>query len=65
MDRLAAYLISIFIGGFGVWIISIARISEETFVALLLGGAASTAVGIASLANEIQNDRTRNPKTRF
>ena len=62
VERLLAYLVSVSIVGFGLCFIFAARPESELFTALLLGGACAIAVGVASLVNEIQNDRVKSTK---
>jgi hypothetical protein len=53
MATIAAYLISLGIIGFGLWIIAEA---QPTSVSAGIVGLVPMAVGLASLANEIHND---------
>lgn len=54
MARIAAYLISLGIIGFGFWII--AEVQPASVSAGIVTGLVPMAVGLASLANEIHND---------
>jgi hypothetical protein len=51
MEKVAAYLISIGIIGFGFWVLAIANSG------VWLAGLVPVVVGLASLFGEIQNDR--------
>jgi hypothetical protein len=54
MERATAYLISIGIIGFGFWIFAKAGSSSPL---LWTAGLASIAVGLASIANEMRNNK--------
>jgi hypothetical protein len=54
MATIAAYLISLSIMGFGLWIIAEAQAASVS--AGIVVGLVPMAVGLASLANEIHND---------
>jgi hypothetical protein len=57
MEKLTAYLISAGILAFGIWIVANAELRWESLLFWLVVGAAPIAVGAASLANEIDNER--------
>jgi hypothetical protein len=57
MEKLTAYLISAGILAFGIWIVANAELRWGSLVFWLVVGAAPIAVGTASLANEIYNER--------
>jgi hypothetical protein len=57
MERLAAYLISAGIIAFGIWLMATAALGREALMFWLVVGMAPIAVGVASVANEIHNDR--------
>jgi hypothetical protein len=57
MERLAAYLTSTGIFAFGLWTVASAPFKWDSVMIWLVVAMAPIAVGIASLANEIDNDR--------
>jgi hypothetical protein len=57
MERLTAYLISTGMIAFGIWIVATAAIGRASLMLWLIVGMVPIAVGAASLANEIHNDR--------
>jgi hypothetical protein len=57
MESLTAYLISVGIIAFGIGIVANAELRWGSVMFWLFVAMAPIAVGIASLANEIQNDR--------
>jgi hypothetical protein len=57
MERLTSYLISAGMIAFGIWIVATAALGRGYLMFWLVVGMAPIAVGVASLANEIHNDR--------
>jgi hypothetical protein len=57
MEKLSAYLISVGILAFGIWIVATAELRWGSLMFWLVVGVVSIAVGAASLANEIDNQR--------
>jgi hypothetical protein len=57
MERLTAYLVSAGIIAFGIWIVATAELWWGSLMFWRVVGMASIAVGMASLVNEIHNDR--------
>jgi hypothetical protein len=57
MERLTAYLISAGMIGFGIWIVATSALESGSLMFWLIVGMAPIAVGVASVANEIHNDR--------
>jgi hypothetical protein len=57
MEKLTAYLISAGILAFGIWIVATAELRWGSLMFWLVVGVVSIAVGAASLANEIDNQR--------
>jgi ribose/xylose/arabinose/galactoside ABC-type transport system permease subunit len=56
MATIAAYLISLTIIGFGVWIFAVGDAQPASMLAGIVVGLMPIAVGLASLVNEIHND---------
>jgi hypothetical protein len=56
MERLTSYLTSAGIIAFGIWIVATAALGWGSLMWLVVG-MVPIAVGVASLANEIHNDR--------
>jgi hypothetical protein len=57
MEKLTAYLISVGILAFGIWIVATAELRWGSLIFWLVVGLAAIAVGAASLVNEIDNER--------
>jgi hypothetical protein len=57
MERLTAYLISIGIIAFGIGIVAASGLRWGNVMSWLVVSVAPIAVGLASLTNEIDNDR--------
>jgi uncharacterized membrane protein YiaA len=57
MDTALAYLISVGIVGFGVWIATAAKVGAGIFPITMVTGLMIIAVGLISLLNEIHNSR--------
>jgi hypothetical protein len=57
MERLTAYLVSAGIIAFGIWIVATAELWWGSLMFWRVVGMAPIAVGMASLVNEIHNDR--------
>ena len=57
MERFTSYLISAGMIAFGIWIVATAALGSGYLMLWLVVGMAPIAVGAASLANEIHNDR--------
>jgi hypothetical protein len=58
MDRAGAYLISVGIVGFGLWVLTAGIVSPGPFP-IWVFGLLPVLVGLASLYNQIQDDRHR------
>jgi cadmium resistance protein CadD (predicted permease) len=56
MATIAAYLISLSIIGFGLWIFAVGEAQPASVLAGVVVGLMPMAVGLASLVNEIHND---------
>jgi ribose/xylose/arabinose/galactoside ABC-type transport system permease subunit len=56
MATIAAYLISLSIIGFGLWIFAVGEAQPASVLAGIVIGLVPMAVGLASVANEIHND---------
>jgi tellurite resistance protein TehA-like permease len=56
MATIAAYLISLSIIGFGLWIVVAGEARPAPVLATIAIGLVPIAVGLASLVNEIHND---------
>ena len=52
MDTALAYLISVGITGFGIWIVAVAAQGSNAFLFWIVGGLLTTAVGLTSLLGE-------------
>jgi hypothetical protein len=57
MEKALAYLISVGIVGFGIWIIFASVAGSFALWPIWLAGLATIAVGLLSLSNEIHNTR--------
>lgn len=57
MEKLTAYLISVGMLAFGIWIVATAELRWGSLMFWLVVGLAPIAVGAASLVNEIGNER--------
>jgi hypothetical protein len=55
MDTALAYLISVGIVGFGVWVIAAAKAGSDIFLIWIVLGLLTIAVGLISLLGEIRN----------
>jgi hypothetical protein len=55
MDTALAYLISVGIVGFGVWVIAAAKGGSDIFLIWIVLGLLTIAVGLISLLGEIRN----------
>jgi hypothetical protein len=55
MDTALAYLISVGIVGFGVWVIAAAKTGSDLFLIWIVLGLLTIAVGLISLLGEIRN----------
>jgi hypothetical protein len=57
MDTAIAYLISVGIVGFGVWVVAVAKAGSDVFLIWIVLGLLVIAVGLISLLGEIHNRR--------
>jgi hypothetical protein len=57
MHTALAYLISVGIVGFGVWIATAAKVGGRIFPITIVTGLTIVAVGLLSLLNDIHNSR--------
>ena len=57
MEKAAAYLISVGVICFGLWIVAVATVELDSSIIWIVSGLISGAVGLVSLFGEIRNDK--------